>query len=92
MIDDVGPGGDHLSTNHTLRHFKDCCYPSIFDRLSYRSWTEAGQATAVDRARQTARDAIANHTPEPLPQATVETLQGLVAAADERAGDERAVN
>ncbi len=35
-----------------------------------------------------ARDAIANHRPEPLPDATLETLRGLVAAADQRAGIE----
>jgi len=86
VIDEVGPGGDHLSTDHTLRHYKECWYPSILERFSYESWTEAGQPTSVETARQAARDAIANHTPEPLPQATVETLQGLVAAADERAG------
>jgi trimethylamine--corrinoid protein Co-methyltransferase len=86
VIDEVGPGGDYLSTKHTLRHFKECWYPSIIDRSSYQSWTEAGQPTAIERARQAARDAIANHTPEPLPQATVETLHGIVAAADERAG------
>lgn len=86
VIDQVGPGGDYLSANHTLRHFKECWYPSIIDRSSYQSWTEAGQPMAIERARQAARDAIANHTPEPLSQATVETLHGIVAAADERAG------
>ncbi len=86
VIDEVGPGGDHLSTEHTLRHFRQCWYPRLFDRFSYQSWSEAGQPGAVATARQAARDAIANHSPEPLPQATVETLQHLVAAADERAG------
>lgn len=86
VINEVGPGGDYLSTNHTLRHFKECWYPSIIDRSSYQSWTAAGQPTAIERARQAARGAIANHTPEPLPQATIETLHALVAAADERAG------
>jgi trimethylamine--corrinoid protein Co-methyltransferase len=86
VIDEVGPGGDYVSTDHTLHHFRECWYPSILDRFSYQSWTEAGQPTAIDRARQAARDAIANHIPEPLPQTTIETLHGLVAAADERAG------
>jgi trimethylamine--corrinoid protein Co-methyltransferase len=86
VVDEVGPGGNYLSANHTLRHFKECWYPSIIDRSSYQSWSEAGQPTAIENARQAARDAIANHTPEPLPQATIETLRDLVAAADERAG------
>ena len=86
VIDEVGPGGDHLSTEHTLRHFKECWYPSLFDRFSYQSWTEAGRPGAIAKARQAARDAIANHCPEPLPEATLETLHSVVAAADERAG------
>jgi trimethylamine--corrinoid protein Co-methyltransferase len=86
VIDQVGPGGDYLSADHTLRHFKECWYPSIIDRSSYESWTEAGRPMAIENARQAARNAIANHTPEPLPQTTVETLHGIVAAADERAG------
>jgi len=88
VIDEVGPGGDYLSTDHTLRHFKECWYPNIFDRFSYQAWTEAGRPDAIARARQAARDAIANHRPEPLPNATLETLHGLVAAADQRAGIE----
>jgi trimethylamine--corrinoid protein Co-methyltransferase len=86
VIDEVGPGGDYLSTDHTLRHYKECWYPSLLDRFSYQSWTEAGRPEAIARARQAARDAIANHRPEPLSDATLETLHSLVAAADERAG------
>ena len=86
VIDEVGPGGDHLSTDHTLRHFKECWYPKIFDRSSYQSWAEAGRPEAVTQARQAARDAIANHLPEPLPEQVSEALQDVVEAADQRAG------
>jgi trimethylamine--corrinoid protein Co-methyltransferase len=88
VIDEVGPGGDYLSTDHTLRHYKECWYPNIFNRFSYQSWTEAGRPEAIARARQAARDAIVNHRPKPLPDAILETLRSLVAAADERAGIE----
>jgi len=86
VIDEVGPGGDFLSTDHTLRHYKECWYPNIFDRFSYQSWAEAGRPDAIARAREAARDAIANHRPEPLPDAVLESLRSLVAAADARAG------
>jgi trimethylamine--corrinoid protein Co-methyltransferase len=88
VIDEVGPGGDYLTTEHTLRHYKECWYPNVFDRLSYQSWTEAGRTGALEKARNSARDAIANHRPEPLPEATLEALKSIVAAADERAGIE----
>ncbi len=86
VIDEVGPGGDHLSTDHTLRHFKECWYPKIFDRSSYQSWAEAGRPEAVTQARQAARDAIATPLPEPLPEQVSEALQDVVEAADQRAG------
>ena len=85
-IDEVGPGGDYLTTEHTLRHYKNCWYPKLFDRFSHQSWSAAGSPSIVQTARAAARDAIANHCPEPLAEATRETLHSLVAAADERAG------
>ena len=86
VIDQVGPGGDYLSTDHTLRHFRECWYPNIIDRDSYHSWTAAGRPIAIEKARQVARDTIANYVPEQLPQSVLEKLHGIVAAADKRAG------
>jgi len=86
VIDEVGPGGNFLSTDHTLRHFQECWYPNIIDRSTYLSWTKAGKPAAVEKARQAARDAIANHTPDPLPADMLDILNGLVAEADKRAG------
>ena len=85
-IDEVGPGGDFLAADHTLRHYKDCWYPKLFDRFSNQSWVEAGSPSIVDTARAAAREAIANHCPEPLPETTRETLHRLVAEAVGRAG------
>jgi trimethylamine--corrinoid protein Co-methyltransferase len=86
VIDDVGPGGEYVTTDHTLRHFKKCWYPRVFDRMSHQSWVDAGRPTAVETARDLARKAINEHQPEPLPGATLEKLQEIVAAADERVG------
>lgn len=85
-IHQVGPGGDYVTADHTLRHYKSCWYPDLFDRLSHRSWVDAGRPSIIDRARAAARDAVEGHSPEPLPPAVRETLRGLVAAADGRAG------
>jgi trimethylamine--corrinoid protein Co-methyltransferase len=85
VIDQVGPGGDHLSTEHTLRHFKECWYPTIFDRSTHQSWTEAGRPESVAKARRVARNAIANHCPEALPEEIREALRDVVEAADKRA-------
>jgi len=88
VIDEVGPGGEYVSTDHTFRHFRECWYPRIFSRMSHRSWLEAGRPAAVETARELARKAIADHQPEPLAEAVLETLREMVAAADARAGTE----
>jgi len=86
VIDEVGPGGEYVTTDHTLRHYRKCWYPRVFDRMNHQSWVGAGRPTAVETARELARQAIAEHQPDPLPSATLETLREMVAAADERAG------
>jgi trimethylamine--corrinoid protein Co-methyltransferase len=85
-IDEVGPGGDYLTTEHTLRHYKECWYPQLFDRLSHPAWAEAGSPSIVEKARAAARKAVSGHVADPLPVAILETLRALVAAADDRAG------
>ncbi len=85
-IDEVGPGGDYLIADHTLRHYKECWYPRVFDRLSHQSWATAGSPSIADRARAAAREAIASHVPKPLPESTLEKLRAVVTAADVRAG------
>ena len=86
VIDEVGPGGEYVSTDHTFRHFRECWYPRVFNRMGHQSWVDAGRPSAVEKARELARKAINEHRPEPLPQATLESLREIVSAADERAG------
>jgi trimethylamine--corrinoid protein Co-methyltransferase len=88
VIDEVGPGGEYVTTDHTLRHFRNSWYPRVFDRLNYHSWVDAGRQTAIETARGLALQAIAEHHPEPLSDTTLETLRGIVSAADARIGFE----
>ena len=86
VIDEVGPGGEYLSTEHTMRHYKECWYPRVFDRNNHQTWVASGSPTAADTAREIARRTIAEHEPDPLPDTTVETLHSVVAAAEDRTG------
>jgi len=86
VIDSVGPGGEYVSTEHTLHHFRKCWYPRVFGRWGHQSWIDAGRPTAIETARDLARKTIAEHRPEPLPEATLETLREMVEAADDRLG------
>ncbi|MEW5958550.1 MAG: trimethylamine methyltransferase family protein [Chloroflexota bacterium] len=86
VIDAVGPGGEYMSTDHTADHFRSVWYPRLFDRRDYHAWVEAGQPTALETARDVARQAIAGHTPPPLAESTLAELRAIIAAADARAG------
>jgi len=68
VIDQVGPGGHYLVTDHTLRHMRsEFYYPSdVVDRQGWEMWQQAGALDARSRARKIARDILANHWPEPL--------------------------
>jgi trimethylamine--corrinoid protein Co-methyltransferase len=71
-IDAVGPGGHFLMADHTLRHMRsEFYYPStVVDRQSWDTWHEDGALDARERAREIAREILANHRPEPLDPAT----------------------
>jgi len=68
VIDEVGPGGHYLMADHTLRHMRsEFYYPSdVVDRQGRDMWQEAGALDALERAKQIARDILAEHQPEPL--------------------------
>jgi trimethylamine--corrinoid protein Co-methyltransferase len=81
VIDEVGPGGDFLATSHTMKHFRQCWYPNVFDHQTHQAWAEAGGRSATDRATELAREILSSHRPEPLPSSVLEALQGIVQAA-----------
>ena len=85
-IHEVGPGGSYIETSHTLNHFHELWYPRLFDRRTHAPWAEAGKPTAIKTANEVAREAISKHKPSPLPAATLDTLKGIIAEADARAG------
>lgn len=81
----VGPGGDFLSTDHTLDHFRRVWYPRLLDRRSFTSWEEAGKPTMAQNARGLARQTLAEHRVPPLPPAVRARLQEIIDAAQARA-------
>jgi trimethylamine--corrinoid protein Co-methyltransferase len=74
VIDQVGPGGHYLMSEHTIRHMRsEFYYPSaVVDRQGWDMWQQDGGRDAVERARDVARDILDNHRPQPLDPA-VET-------------------
>jgi trimethylamine--corrinoid protein Co-methyltransferase len=74
VIHQVGPGGDFLSTDHTLEHFRNFWEPELFNRQRAENWIEAGKKRLSDRLREKTIQILDEHQPEPLPAETREEI------------------
>lgn len=69
VINDIGPGGNFLTHQHTLKHFKDEIWePTLADRQIYNKWVDDGSKTMSDRIRDKVRHILHNHVSQPLPE------------------------
>jgi trimethylamine---corrinoid protein Co-methyltransferase len=81
LIAELGPDGDFLSSEHTLKHFRERWYPTVFERTNFETWQKKGSRTCVERAGEAVSRILAEHRPEPLPAKTREQLRNLVQRA-----------
>jgi len=81
VIDQVGPDGDFLGNKHTLKHFRQDWYPSLFERRNYDGWKRDGGKTMRQRAREKAVEILEHYQPEPLSEAVVKKLDRIVEQA-----------
>jgi len=67
LIKKVGPGGNFMAEEHTVRHMRaELFQPTLSDRLGWEQWNQEGAQDARQRARQLAADYIKNHKPNGL--------------------------
>jgi len=78
LIHQIGPDGDFLSTEHTLKHYREDWYPKLFDRNNYDTWQRKGAKTLRQRAREKALKILETHQPEPLPAEVQQQLDAIV--------------
>jgi trimethylamine--corrinoid protein Co-methyltransferase len=67
VIQRVGPGGEYLTTAHTVNHFrKEMWFPGLLDRSDFNGWEKKGapQFEAVLNAR--VREILSAHKPASL--------------------------
>ena len=78
VIAEVGPRGNYLNTEHTLRHYKERWYPNLFERDTYDSWYGKGGKTLIERAAVRIDRILSEHNPEPLSTKIKERLKKIV--------------
>lgn len=86
LIDELGPDGDWVSSEHTLRHFREDFYPKLLNRQNFDAWKAKGGTTLRERAVKQAKKLIASHQPEPLPEDVIAELDLIVRRAEEKVG------
>jgi trimethylamine--corrinoid protein Co-methyltransferase len=63
----VGPGGNYLTEEHTLRHFRQLWQPTLWDRRRVDDWRAEGSKRMGDRLRERTVALLESHQPNPLP-------------------------
>jgi trimethylamine--corrinoid protein Co-methyltransferase len=80
MIRQVGPGGHHFGTPHTMERFETAFYETaVADRLGYEAWVAAGKQDTRQRARIVAQALLKSYEQPPLDTAIQEALADFVA-------------
>lgn len=85
VIDEVGPGGHFLATEHTVKFFRtDHFLARVLDRCNYEKWQAQGGKTLEDRANARVLEILSSHRPAPLPEAAQEVIASVLAKAAAR--------
>ena len=78
-IAEVGPGGHHFGTSHTMERFRDSFYlPLISDRSGFDNWVDAGSQDAAQRAHRLGKGLLASYHPPDLDAGVEEQLRAYV--------------
>lgn len=78
-IAEVGPGGHHLGTAHTMARFRSEFHlPLISDRQNYEAWVEQGSLDAGQRAHRLWQELLAGYEQPPLDPGIEEALREYV--------------
>ena len=78
-IAEVGPGGHHFGTSHTLARYESAFYsPMLSNRQNFESWQEAGSIDSAARANTIWKQLLQEYTQPDLDPAIDEALVDYV--------------
>ena len=85
VIDRVGPGGEYLTDEYTLRHFRENWVPKLLDRSSHGTWRERGGRTLGQRAHEKVLKLLETYQAKPLDEDTSARVSEIVAREERKA-------
>ena len=83
VIREIGPGGEYLTHEHTMEHFRAESWDSqLGNRMVREKWEESGSLDIQAKAREKLKTILATHQPEPLAPEVQKKLQKIVDEAE----------
>jgi trimethylamine--corrinoid protein Co-methyltransferase len=75
VIEEVGPAGNYLTHDHTLKHFREeFWFPQLMDHNNHDTWVKQGSRSLIDRAHERAEQMLRSHEPLPLDAKAAEEI------------------
>jgi trimethylamine--corrinoid protein Co-methyltransferase len=83
IIKSVGPGGDFLMQDHTMKYMRTLpSAPNLIYRGNRENWLESGGKGLAERAAEKSAEIMANHKPVPLSDDAKSALRAIVEESD----------
>ncbi len=86
VIKRVGPFKEFLTAKHTFDHMRRRSQPKLMDRRVRQKWEGSGGKTMYERALGEARQILADHRPDPLPDGVLKEMKEIVNEAEKELG------
>jgi len=88
VVRSVGPAGNFLAEEHTVRHFREAIWtPSaVWTRQPYDLWQSDGAGSFADRLQRRVERVLETHKVKPLDDAMVREIDRIVASASRELG------
>jgi trimethylamine---corrinoid protein Co-methyltransferase len=80
----VGPAGNFLELDSTLKHARELSNPKLIHRNVREAWEAEGRPDFYEQARKEAKRLLAEHEVEPLPDDVTAEIHRLAVMADEK--------
>jgi trimethylamine--corrinoid protein Co-methyltransferase len=82
VINQVGPKGHFLDTDHTFERFREAFLPSeLFDRTFRQDWENRGRPDVMDRVRDRIEQILKKHQVQPLSEEQLKQIKEIVEEA-----------
>lgn len=82
VIKEIGPGGNYLTHEHTLKNLDQIYQGRVLDRSTYEKWKATGKEGAYEKATALVKKILEEHEVEPIPTKVLEEWRTLMRKAE----------